>query len=68
VSWLTRTVLVEGQLGAAVIGVGESEPGDQRHIHVAYMKSGGSAWDVYYDSNEWDSYDHLYMPLIMRSG
>jgi hypothetical protein len=68
VSWITRTVLVEGQLGAAVVGVGESEPGDQQHIHVAYMKSGGSAWDVYYDSNEWDRYDHLYMPLIMRSG
>jgi hypothetical protein len=68
VSWLTRTVLVEGQLGAAVIGVGESDPGDQQHIHIAYMKSGGSAWDVYYDSDEWDSYDHLYMPLIMRSG
>jgi hypothetical protein len=68
VSWLTRTVLVEGQLGAAVIGVGESEPGSQRHIHVAYMKGRGSAWDVYYDSNERDSYDRKYMPLIMRSG
>jgi hypothetical protein len=68
VSWITPTVLVEGQLGAAVVGVGESEPGGGQHIHVAYMESNGSAWDVYYDSNEWNSYEHLYMPLIMRSG
>jgi hypothetical protein len=67
VNWaITPTVLVEGPLGAATVGVGEPEPGGEQHLHVAYMRSNGSTWDVYYDSNEADRYERVYLPLIMR--
>ena len=71
VNWITSTVLSRGQptmLGSAAIGIGEPEAGGEQHLHVAYMqKLSSSAWDVYYDSNEWDRYPHVYMPLVMRA-
>jgi len=71
VYWITPTVLSQGQatvLGAAVVGVGEPEPGGEQHLHVAYMqKLGENAWDVYYNSNEEDRYEKGYLPLVMRT-
>jgi len=70
VNWVitTSTALNYDQLGSAVIGIGEPAGDEQQHLHVAYMKKLSlRAWDVYYDSNEWDDYYHVYLPLVMRA-
>jgi hypothetical protein len=69
VGWITPTVLGAGggALGSAVVGVGEPEPGGEQHLHAAYVrKPDTSTWDVYYDSNEEDRYEHVYLPVMMR--
>jgi len=70
VGWITPTLLGAGggALGSAVIGVGEPEPGGEQHLHVAYVrKPDTSNWDVYYDSNEEDRYEHVHLPVVMRA-
>jgi hypothetical protein len=69
VGWITPTVLGAGRgaLGSAVIGVGEPEPGGEQHLHIGYVrKPDTGTWDVYYDSNEEDRYEHVYLPVMMR--
>jgi hypothetical protein len=70
VGWITPTVLGAGggALGSAVVGVGEPEPGGEQHLHVAYArKPDTSNWDVYYDSNEGEGYEHIHLPVVMRA-
>lgn len=71
VDWeIPPTVLNRGRpsmLGSAVVGVGEPEPGGEQHLHAAYMgELGTDLWEIYYDSNEWDRYQHFYLPVTMR--
>jgi hypothetical protein len=81
VNWITPTVLSWGQgdlLGSPAIGVGRSSGGafasvgeltsdDEQHQHIVYMRNlSASAWDVYYDGDEWEDYPHAFMPVIMR--
>ncbi len=70
VTWITSTILSWNQAaasGSAAIGIGELAADSKQHPHIVYMqKSSGSAWDVYYNSDEWEYYPHVFMPLIMR--
>lgn len=82
VNWITPTVLSFGQgdlLGSPAIGVGRSSGGaftsveelasdDEQHQHIVYMRNlSASAWDVYYDGDEWEEYPHVFMPVITRN-
>jgi hypothetical protein len=80
VHWITPTTLSFGQgdlLGSSAIGVGRSPVGvsarelasdDEQHQHIVYMrKLSESAWDIYYDGDEWEEYPHVFMPVIMRN-
>ena len=69
VSWITPTVLGWGGMTqtAATVGVGQPAFDGEQHLHVAYMKDPAtSAWEVYYDSNEYDDYIHVYLPVKAR--
>ena len=69
VSWITPTVVGLGgtNQSAATVGVGEPAVDGEQHLHVAYMKKPAtSAWEVYYDSNEYDEYDHIFLPVVVR--
>lgn len=44
------------------------------HLHVAYLWSGmgyvgqpSGDWETYYDSNEYDTYSHIFLPIILRN-
>jgi hypothetical protein len=63
--WITPTVLVEGEMGATAVGVGEDEESGQ-FLHIAYMEQ-RSAWDVYYNSDGAGDYEHVYLPLVSRN-
>lgn len=82
VGWITPTVLSFGQgdlLGSPAIGVGRSSGGastsvgelasdDEQHQHIVYMRNlSASAWDVYYDGDEWEEYPHVFMPVLTRN-
>ena len=69
VSWITPTVVGWGGMAqsAATVGVGEPAVDGEQHLHVAYMKDPAtSAWEVYYDSNEYDEYAHIFLPVVER--
>jgi hypothetical protein len=69
VSWITPTVVGWGGMTqtAATVGVGQPAFDGEQHLHVAYMKDPAtSAWDVYYDSNEYDEYTHIFLPVVGR--
>jgi hypothetical protein len=69
VSWITPTVVGWGGTAqsAATVGVGQSVVDGDQHLHVAYMKDPTSSdWEVYYDSNEYDDYLHIYLPVTAR--
>lgn len=69
VSWITPTVVGWGGTAqsAATVGVGQPAFDGEQHLHVAYMKDPAtSAWEVYYDSNEYDNYLHIYLPVTVR--
>ena len=71
VGWITPTVLSQGgeTVGSAAVGVGEPGAADVQHLHVGYVqRQDTSTWDVSYNSNEDDSYEHIYMPLVLRTG
>jgi len=70
VGWITHTVLREGlpALGSAVVGLGQTEPGGDQHLHVAYVRETSDGFDVYYDSNEEHEYERIYLPLVLRAG
>jgi len=70
VNWITPTLLGWGGAlrGSANFGVAQPGPGEQ-HVHLVYMqKSGTGAWEVFYDSNEGDQYEHIFLPMVMRGG
>lgn len=72
VNWvITPTVLSLGtgtMLGSATIDMGKSESDGEYHLHVAYMeKKSATAWDVYYNSNEWERYPHVFLPVLMKN-
>jgi hypothetical protein len=55
-------------LGSAAIGVGEPEPGDEQYLHVAYMQRQSTGfWDVYYDTDAWELYELVYLPVALTS-
>ncbi len=64
VQWITPTRLVAGQLGAPAVGVINARGEGRQYLHFAYMQGSGADWDVYYNSNE--TYNTLYLPLVMR--
>jgi hypothetical protein len=69
VSWITPTVVGWGGTAqsAATVGVGEPAVDGEQHLHVAYMKHPAtSAWEVYYDSDEYDDYLRIYLPVVER--
>jgi hypothetical protein len=69
VSWITPTVVGLGGTAqsAATVGVGEPAVDGEQHLHVAYMKDPTSSdWEVYYDSNEYDEYAHIFLPMVDR--
>jgi hypothetical protein len=71
VSWITPTVLGWGGTAqtAATVGVGQPAVDVEQHLHVAYMKDPVSSdWEVYYDSDEYDDYKHVYLPVKARGG
>ena len=70
VDWITPTLL--GGWGtlrsSATFGVAQTGPGEQ-HVHLVYMeKFGSGAWEVFYNSNEEDQYEHIFLPMVMRGG
>jgi len=60
-----------GQSGSPVIALA---PVISPHLHVAYLWSGmgyvgqpGGDWETYYDSNEYDTYSHIFLPITLRN-
>ena len=54
------------KLGAPAVGLAGS--GEEQNLHVVYMQDTGEdrEWDVYYDSNEWEDLEHLFLPITLR--
>jgi len=81
VHWITPTTLGFGQgalLGSPAVGIGRSPAktnasaetlalDDEQHQHIVYMRNlSASAWDVYYDGDEWEEYPHAFLPMITK--
>ena len=57
---------MKGLVGSAVIAAGQGD--SDRPLHIGYMRRvEGSAWEVWYGSNQEDRYYYRHMPVAMRN-